>query len=119
MANARHAHHHEDHPPHTSTPRALEAHTHAPVDCCSHHDVNIERYLGFYMIGGVLALVSLIADQAGITNPLVAALPAALAAILLGSHLFLAAIREILDKRVSSSSLAALAILAAMAVGNY
>lgn len=109
MAQAAHSHDHSH----------SHDHTHSGVDCCSHHDVNIERYLGFYLVGGVLALVSLIADQTGITNPLVAALPAAAAAILLGSHLFLAAIREVLDKRVSSSSLAALAILAAMAVGNY
>ena len=109
MAQAAHSHDHNH----------SHDHTHSGVDCCSHHDVNIERYLGFYLVGGVLALVSLIADQTGITNPLVAALPAAAAAILLGSHLFLAAIREVLDKRVSSSSLAALAILAAMAVGNY
>lgn len=111
MAQAAHSHDHD----HAHT----HDHTHSGVDCCSHHDVNIERYLGFYMIGGVLALVALIADQAGITNPLVAALPAAIAAVLLGSHLFLAAFREVMDKRVSSSSLAALAILAAMAVGNY
>lgn len=109
MAQAAHSHDHSH----------SHDNTHSGVDCCSHHDVNIERYLGFYLVGGVLALVSLIADQTGITNPLVAALPAAAAAILLGSHLFLAAIREVLDKRVSSSSLAALAILAAMAVGNY
>lgn len=109
MAQAAHSHDHSH----------SHDHTRSGVDCCSHHDVNIERYLGFYLVGGVLALVSLIADQTGITNPLVAALPAAAAAILLGSHLFLAAIREVLDKRVSSSSLAALAILAAMAVGNY
>ncbi len=113
MAHAAHSHDHAHPPAHDHT------HTHSGVDCCSHHDVNIERYLGFYMIGGVLALVALIADQAGITNPLVAALPAAIAALLLGSHLFLAAFREVMDKRVSSSSLAALAILAAMAVGNY
>jgi Cd2+/Zn2+-exporting ATPase len=111
MAQAAHSHDHSHDHDH--------AHTHSGVDCCSHHDVNIERYLGFYMVGGVLALVALIADRAGITNPLVAALPAALAALLLGSHLFLAAFREVMDKRVSSSSLAALAILAAMAVGNY
>jgi Zn2+/Cd2+-exporting ATPase len=111
MAQAAHSHDHSHAPNHD--------HTHSGVNCCSHHDVNIERYLGFYMIGGVLALVALIADQAGITNPLVAALPAAIAALLLGSHLFLAAFREVMDRRVSSSSLAALAILAAMAVGNY
>lgn len=116
MAQAAHSHDHSDHA-HDHVHADLP--THAPVDCCSHHDVNIERYLGFYMVGGMLALVALIAEWTGITNPLVAALPAALAALLLGSHLFLAAYREVMDKRVSSSSLAALAILAAMAVGNY
>lgn len=91
----------------------------AAVECCSHHDMDVERYLGFYLIGGVLALVSWIAHISGMTDDLVATLPAVLAALLLGYWLFVAAVKEILAGRVSSSSLAALAIVAAMAVGKY
>lgn len=116
MADAAHSHTHVHEP--------VDSHKHdhlhsSAVDCCSHHDMDVERYLGFYLIGGVLALVSWIAHLTGMTSPLVATLPAVAAAILLGFWLFKAAVTEVLSGRVSSSSLAALAILAAMAVGNY
>ncbi len=119
MAQISHHHDHGDRPPMPTTPRALEAHTHGTVECCSHHEMDLERYLGIYLIGGVLALVSWVAHMTDMTSPLVATIPAVVAAFLLGSHLFVAAMREVFQNRVSSSSLAALAILAAMAVGNY
>lgn len=89
------------------------------VECCSHHDMDVERYLVIYLIGGVLALVSWVAHLTGMTSSLVATIPAVAAAVLLGFWLFWAAGKEVLSGRVSSSSLAALAILAAMAVGKY
>lgn len=89
------------------------------VECCSHHDMDVERYLFIFLIGGVLAIVSWIAHITGMTNELVSTLPAVAAALLLGSWLIVAAFKEIMQGRVSSSSLAALAILAAMAVGKY
>ncbi len=98
------------------------SHTHLhgdAADCCSHHDMDVERYLFIFLIGGVLAIVSWIAHITGMTNELVSTLPAVAAALLLGSWLIVAAFKEIMQGRVSSSSLAALAILAAMAVGKY
>ena len=118
MADASHSHVHVHDPVHD---RGMAGYTHGsdPVQCCSHHDMDVERYLGLYLVGGVLALVSWIAHLTDMTSPLVATLPAVAAAFLLGFWLFKAAVVEVLNKRVSSSSLAALAILAAMAVGNY
>ncbi len=102
--------------PHDSTS------THGGIDCCSHHQVIDEKdskVILLYLVGGVLAIVSWIAHLTGTTNELVATLPAVLAALILGFNLFKAAVQEILHSRVSSSSLAALAILASMAVGKF
>jgi len=96
--------------------------THGVIDCCSHHQVIDEKdskIIILYLVGGVLAIVSWIAHLSGTTNDLVATLPAVLAAIILGFNLFKAAGKEVLRHHVSSSSLAALAILASMAVGKY
>lgn len=96
-------------------------HTHGTVECCSHHQVIDEKngWIFLYLIGAVLAIVSWIAHLTNSTNELVATLPAVLAALLLGANLFKAAALEVFNRRVSSSSLAALAILASMAVGKY
>ncbi len=96
-------------------------HTHGGIDCCSHHQVIDEKngWIFFYLIGGMLAIVSWIANMSGAANELIATLPAVLAAVLLGGPLFLAAGKEVLNRHVSSSSLAALAILASMSVGKY
>ena len=52
-------------------------------------------------------------------SPLIAELPAAIAALLLGFPLFKASFNEIRRGRASSSSLAALAIIASMAISQY
>ena len=105
-----HSHDHHDH-----------EHTHGGINCCSHHQVIDENnnWIFLYLIGGVLAVVSWIAHLSGATNDLIATLPAVFSALLLGGPLFLAAGKEVMRKHVSSSSLAALAILASMAVGKY
>ncbi len=96
-------------------------HAHGAIDCCSHHQIIDENnnWIVLYLIGGVLAIVSWIAHLTGATNDLIATLPAVLSALMLGGPLFKAAGKEVLNRHVSSSSLAALAILASMAVGKY
>jgi len=90
------------------------------VECCTHHAIeDNDSWILLYLTGGVLAIVSWLAHMTGSTNELVATLPAVAAALLLGSKLFYASVKEVLENRVSSSSLAALAILASMAVGEY
>ncbi len=92
----------------------------SPVECCSHHELEIERYIILYLIGGMLALTSWIAGLAGISSPLVTIIPAVIGAIMLALPLFKASFEEIfLKHRISSSSLAALAILAALAAEQY
>jgi len=91
-----------------------------PVECCSHHELEIERYIILYLVGGMLALTSWIAGLASISSPLVTILPAVVGAIMLALPLFKASFEEIFIKhRISSSSLAALAILAAIAAEQY
>jgi Zn2+/Cd2+-exporting ATPase len=106
---------------HSHDQSAAHASAHGVIDCCSHHQVLDENngWIFLYLIGGVLAIVSWIAHLTGTTNEIVATLPAVLAALLLGANLFKAAALEVIRRHVSSSSLAALAILASMAVGKF
>ena len=91
------------------------------IECCSHHELQIDRYILLYLFGGIFALTSWVArDILGVGSELVTTLPAALGAIMLALPLFQASFEEVfVKKRVSSSSLAALAILAAIAVQQY
>ncbi|MEM7629959.1 MAG: cation-translocating P-type ATPase [Planctomycetota bacterium] len=108
---------------HGSAPKQKSGHDHNPDDpvaCCSHHEIDIERNIILYLIGGVLAVVSLVGKWVtGSDQEQIVVLPAVAAALLLGLPLFRASLGEILQRRISSSSLAALAILAAMAVNEY
>jgi len=106
---------------HSHDQSTAHASAHGVIDCCSHHQILDENngWIFLYLIGGVLAIVSWIAHLTGSTNEIVATLPAVLAALLLGANLFKAAALEVIRRHVSSSSLAALAILASMAVGKF
>lgn len=104
-----HDHHHPD----------KNSHHDGAVQCCSHHELEIERYLLVYLVGGLLAVVGWLAGALGITSEQVSALPALAGALLLGSSLFWAAIQEIWRAKFSSSSLAALAILASLVIGEF
>ncbi len=86
--------------------------------CCSHHEVQIDRYITLYLLGGVLVLSTTIAKLLNVESK-IADLPAMLGAVLLGLPLFGAAIKEITRTRLSSSTLAALAIVSALAIGKY
>ncbi len=111
------AHTHHDH-------KHDHKHDHAHeggIECCSHHELQIDRYILLYLFGGIFALSSWVArDILNIGSELVTTLPAAIGAIMLGLPLFKASFDEIFRRhRVSSSSLAALAILAAIALQQY
>ncbi|MEM8834839.1 MAG: cation-translocating P-type ATPase [Planctomycetota bacterium] len=80
---------------------------------------SLEAWIFVSLIGGVLVLTSTVARVFGIVEPQVAQIPAAIGAIVLGSALFVAAIREILSNKLGSATLAALAITAAIAIGKY
>ncbi|MEM7622398.1 MAG: cation-translocating P-type ATPase [Planctomycetota bacterium] len=115
-------------PAHSHT--TLEDHAHGPaggpgysgsaVECCSHHEIEVEKYIILYLAGGMLAVTSWIAGLADVSSPVVTKIPALVGAVLLGIPLFRASFDEIfIRRRVSSSSLAALAIFAAIATENY
>ena len=96
-------------------------HKHDHDGCCTHHEMQTEKYLLIYLLGGVLLIASfvgrrLMGDQ---INTEVAIIPAVIASIMLAIPLFLASIKELRAGYASSSSLASLAIIAAMAMGNF
>jgi Zn2+/Cd2+-exporting ATPase len=91
----------------------------ADMSCCSHHEVSIERWIIFTLIGGILVLASTVASIFSLGSAEVAKLPAMLGAVLLAIPLFIAAWTELRTLRISSSALAALAIVAAIAIGEY
>ncbi|QYK48133.1 MAG: cation-translocating P-type ATPase [Phycisphaeraceae bacterium] len=89
------------------------------VECCAHHEIEIERYIFLYLIGGVLLVTTRVAKMLSVTDGVVAEIPAVIGAVLLSIPLLRAAWTEITQRRPSSSTLAALAILAALAVNKY
>lgn len=89
------------------------------IECCAHHEIEIERYIFLYLIGGVLLVTTRVAKMLGVTDGVVAEIPAVIGAVLLAIPLLRAAWTEITRMRPSSSTLAALAILAALAVNKY
>lgn len=92
-------------------------HSHDSADpaCCSHHEVEIDRYILLCLVGCVLLLSTWIIKLLGLTDDLVAVIPAAIGAVIMSIPLFVAAFQELRTGRLSSSTLAALAILAALA----
>ncbi|MDX2115812.1 MAG: cation-translocating P-type ATPase [Planctomycetota bacterium] len=104
-------HHHHDH---------NHDHSHeGGVECCAHHELKLERWILVYLLGGVLVFISTLCRWLGLADAEVSQLPALLGSLLLGSGLFYSAGRELVRGTWSSSTLAALAILAAIATGKY
>jgi heavy metal translocating P-type ATPase len=88
------------------------------VTCCGHNEIQSERQILIYMIGGVLLLISRVATWMG-QEETVTMIPALIAAVMLSIPLFKAAISELRKWKPSSSTLAAIAILAAIADRHY
>ncbi len=79
----------------------------------------IEQWIVVYLVGGVLILSTTITKAFGWAPTDVAMAPAAIGALLLGAPLFWAAAKELTTGTPTNATLAALAIIAAMATGNY
>jgi len=79
----------------------------------------IERWILIYLIGGVLVVTTTIARVLELIPSPIVQLPAALGAVLLGAPLVWSAAQELRRGRPTSASLAALAIIAALAIGRY
>jgi heavy metal translocating P-type ATPase len=99
---------------------AADAATRPAVQESQRQQAKIERWILLYLVGLVLVLTTLIARAIGGVAPDVAAIPAAIGAILLGAPLMWAAGRELLfEGKATYNALAALAILAAISLGEY
>lgn len=72
-----------------------------------------------YLVGGLLVLCSSIARIAGVASAEVAMIPALVGSVLLWFGLARSALGEIRSAALGSATLAALAVLAAIAIGNY
>ncbi len=129
LQNATHSHKHpphdhdhdgHDHPQGHQHPFD-KTHAKQGMACCSHHEIEIERYMLVYLLGGVMLLATRVAKMfLSDTIPAqVAELPALIGALVLSFPLFRAALSEIHERRASNSTLAAVAIIAALAVGKF
>lgn len=96
-------------------------HTHDGPGCCSHAEMNSEKLIYVYLVGAMLLVGTFIARtvMGQTVDTAIAVVPAMLAALMLGAPLVWAAWNEVRTGRVSSSSLAALAIIASIAVQHY
>ena len=110
MASAEHDHAHG--------PDCTHDHEEGRMVACSHGDTS-ERSIVLYFIGGILLLSTRAADWMGVTDPDIAQIPAVIAAFLLSSSLLYQAWKEIRRGAASSSTLAAIAIVAAIAATKY
>ncbi len=89
------------------------------IACCSHHELQLERWIVAYCVGGVLVMTTTACRWLNLVEPEIAQIPAVFGSILLGLGLFYSAGKELMNRSVSSSTLAAIAIAAAIATGKY
>ncbi len=89
------------------------------VECCSHNELKIENWILLYLVGGVLVFTTSISRLLGLASADIEQIPAAIGSILLGLPLFYSAWKELWRGRPTSSTLAAIAIFAAIATGKY
>ncbi|HWB19357.1 MAG TPA: cation-translocating P-type ATPase [Phycisphaerales bacterium] len=81
-------------------------------------ETQLERKLFIALVGAVLLIASGVAQLLGV-HPHITQIPAAIAAIILAIPLIAGAVRELMNGRPTSDTLAALAVLAACAIESY
>ncbi len=86
---------------------------------CSHGEAQSEWFIVLALVGGVLVLISFLGEKLGLADPLVVVFPAIVGTILVSWRLFVSAVDELRRLRPSSATLVAIAIMAALANGNY
>lgn len=95
-------------------------HTHdSYLAACSHGEARSESFIVMALAGGILVFISTVGQWFELTDPQVVVLPAIVGAIVLSWRLFQTAAQELRRLRPSSSTLVAIAILAALASSNY
>ncbi len=90
-----------------------------PAVCCSHHEVPIDRWIIVVLLGGFMLLGVTVCSVLGLLPKIVTDVMAVVAAVLLAGPLFYAAAVEIISNKVSSLTLAAIALLAGIVIGQY
>lgn len=83
------------------------------------HERQIERWIVLYLVGGLLVFTTTVLRTFGVVSPEISQWPAIVGTIILGSGLLTAAWRELRSGMPTSSTLAALAVLASFAIGKY
>lgn len=99
-----------------------QGHKHADdsyMVACSHGEAKSESFIVMALVGGILVLISTLGKWFDLADPQVVVFPAILGAIVLSWRLFQTAAQELRRLRPSSSTLVAIAILAAIASGEY
>ncbi len=89
------------------------------MECCAHHEVSGERWIMLSIIGGLLVFISTLSRWFDIGSQEISQIPAIFGAIFLGARLVYAAYKEVVSGRAGSSTLAAIAIIAAIAIQKY
>ncbi|MDX2147614.1 MAG: cation-translocating P-type ATPase [Planctomycetota bacterium] len=125
-----HAHGHDhSHAGHSHAGHSHAGHSHAKgpdpsrtdksyIECCN-HEAEVEKYLRVYLVGGVFVLVTAVLDWFTLSHESLTQIPAMIGAVLLSIPLLKAAWTELKAGKPSSSTLAGVAILAAIANGDY
>ena len=108
---APHAHADHDHHHHKTDDSYMVA--------CSHGEATSEWFIVLALLGGILVGISTFGDLLNLADPYIVDVPAIAGALLLSWRLFGTAWAELRRLRPSSSTLVAIAILAALANGNY
>lgn len=113
---SHHAHDHDhDHPHEHGASHKNESY----MVACSHGEAQSEWFIMLALVGGILVFISTLGQWFKLSDPQVVVIPAIIGAILLSWRLFGTALQELRRLRPSSSTLVAIAILAAIASGEY
>ncbi len=105
----------------TDTHHAHSDHDHSG-GCCGHADeIQSERVLVLYLLGGVLLVAAFLARTvfSSVVHENTVQFLALIAAVALGGRMVWLAWKELMKGRASTGSLASLAIIASVAVGQY
>ncbi len=87
--------------------------------CCSHHESKLENWILVYLFGGMFVLTTTVMKLFGLADEQLADIPAFIGSVLLFAGLAVPSFKELYRGSPSTSSLAALAVFAAITIGKY
>ncbi len=107
---------------HTPVPQSVstgDEHSGESPEQAALNERRLERQIIVYLVGGILALAGWLGQWLDMIDPSIAQIPVFMGAVMLGFGLFVSAWNEIRGGLLGSSTLASLAILAALSQGMY